>query len=203
MRVAFPEGPEDSAVPAEQTVRPGSLLVSSTELLEPTFRRTVVYIIEHNDAGSLGVVLNRPSETALHDVLPQWSGIVSKPKAIYIGGPVKEDAAICLGVLRTGVNGDDVPGVRRIEGRTVMIDLDTDPDLLAPYLSAVRVYAGYAGWTFGQLDGELARSDWMVFSSLPSDVVVPARVDLWARVLRRQEMPLAMLATHPIDLDRN
>ncbi|MDG3009806.1 YqgE/AlgH family protein [Rhodococcus sp. D2-41] len=201
--MAFPEGPEDSAVPAAQTVRPGSLLVSSTDLVEPTFRRTVVYVIEHNDAGSLGVVLNRPSETALRDVLPRWSEIVSKPKAIYIGGPVKEDAAICLGVLRSGMNAEDVAGVRRVEGRTVMIDLDTDPDLLAPYLADVRVFAGYAGWTVGQLDGELARSDWMVFSSLPSDVVVPPRVDLWSRVLRRQAMPLAMLATHPIDLERN
>lgn len=54
----------------EQVVRAGTLLVSATELVEPTFRRTVVYIIEHNEAGSLGVVLNRPSDTAVHDVLP-------------------------------------------------------------------------------------------------------------------------------------
>jgi len=53
------------------------------------------------------------------------------------------------------------------------------------------------------LDAELGRADWLVLPSLPSDVLMPGRVDVWVRVLRRQPMPLAMLATHPVDVDRN
>ena len=84
-----------------------------------------------------------------------------------------------------------------------MVDLDSDPADIGPLVEGVRVFAGYSGWTFGQLEGELDREDWMVLSALPSDVIGPPRIDLWAHVLRRQPMPLALLASHPMDVDRN
>jgi putative transcriptional regulator len=113
------EEPEDQTASALRDVRPGSLLVSSIELVEPTFRRTVIYIIEHNDAGSLGVVINRPSETAVQNVLPNWSELAAKPQALYVGGPVKRDSALCLATLRTGVSIDGVPGLRRAHSSRV------------------------------------------------------------------------------------
>ena len=184
-------------------MRPGTLLVASTELIEPTFRRTVIYIIEHNDSGSLGVVINRPSDTAVQNVLPQWAKLAARPKALFVGGPVKRDAALCLATLRIGADIDDVPGLRRVDGRVAMVDLDSDPDEIRPYVEAVRIFAGYSGWTFGQLEGELERNDWMVLSALASDLVGPPGTDVWANVLRRQPLPLAMLATHPIEVERN
>ena len=60
-------------------VGPGALLVAAPGLLDPNFRRTVVYLIEHRDRGSLGVVLNRPSEVSLNDVLPGWAPLSSRP----------------------------------------------------------------------------------------------------------------------------
>ncbi|PTR25746.1 putative transcriptional regulator [Rhodococcus sp. OK519] len=184
-------------------MRPGSLLVSSTDLTEPTFRRTVVYMLEHNDAGSLGVVLNRPSETAVHEVLPQWAALATKPQALYIGGPVTRDAALCLATVRTGVDVAGVPGLRRVDGRVVMVDLDADPEPIAAVIEGLRIFAGYAGWTIGQLDAEIEHDDWIVLSALASDVISPPRSDVWGQVLRRQPMPLALLATHPIDIDLN
>ena len=178
-------------------------MVSSIELVEPTFRRTVVYVIEHNDAGSLGVVINRPSDTAVQNVLPQWTDLAARPKALYVGGPVKRDSALCLATVRTGVDIDGIAGVRRVDGRVVMVDLDSDPADIAPHVEGVRIFAGYSGWTLGQLEGELERDDWMVVSALASDVIGPPKIDLWAHVLRRQPLPLAMLASHPIDVDRN
>jgi putative transcriptional regulator len=160
-------------------------------------------VIEHNEAGSLGVVINRPSETAVQEVLPQWAPLAARPAALYVGGPVKRDAALCLATLRTGALIDGVAGLRRVHGRVVMVDLDSDPEVIAPLVEGVRIFAGYSGWTFGQLDSELQRDDWMVVSALPSDVVAPARIDVWAQVLRRQPLPLALLATHPIDVERN
>ncbi|MET4047410.1 hypothetical protein BJD99_09150 [Rhodococcus sp. 1163] len=197
------EEPEDQMASVDQAVRPGSLLVSSIELVEPTFRRTVVYVIEHNDAGSLGVVINRPSETAVQNVLPQWTELAARPKALYVGGPVKRDSALCLATVRTGVAIDGVPGIRRVDGRVVMVDLDSDPAEIESLVEGVRIFAGYSGWTFGQLASELEREDWIVVSALASDVIGAPRQDLWAHVLRRQPMPLAMLASHPIDVTRN
>ncbi|MBF6183285.1 YqgE/AlgH family protein [Nocardia otitidiscaviarum] len=186
----------------DQVVRPGTLLVSATDLVEPSFRRTVVYIIEHNDAGSLGVVLNRPSDTAVHDVLPNWADVAASPRALYIGGPVKRDAALCLALVKVGTPVTEVPGLRRVDGRVALVDLDSDPEVIAPLVEGLRVFAGYAGWTFGQLEGELDRGDWIVLSALPSDPIA-GRGDLWAQVLRRQPLPLSLLATHPIEVERN
>jgi putative transcriptional regulator len=148
-------------------------------------------------------VLNRASETAVYNVLPQWAKLATKPKTMFIGGPVKRDAALCLATVRVGVDTGDVPGLRHVQGRIAMVDLDADPDSIAPAVEGVRIYAGYSGWTIGQLDGEIERDDWIVLSALPSDVLVEPRVDLWARVLRRQPLPLSVLATHPIDVSRN
>lgn len=201
--VAQQEDPEDYIAPAAHRIRAGTLLLANTDLLEPTFRRTVIYVVEHNEGGTLGVVLNRPTETAVHNLLPQWSKLAGKPKTMFIGGPVKRDAALCVAVLRVGVEPDGVPGLRHITGRTVMVDLDADPDTIAPFVEGVRIFAGYAGWTIGQLEGEIERDDWIVLSALPSDVLVPARVDLWGRALRRQPWPLSLLATHPVDISRN
>ncbi|MEO6792753.1 MAG: YqgE/AlgH family protein [Mycobacterium sp.] len=201
--MAQPEDPEDYIAPAAHRVRAGTLLLANTDLLEPTFRRTVIYVVEHNDGGTLGVVLNRPSETAVHNVLPQWSELAAKPKTMFVGGPVKRDAALCVGLLRVGAESDGVAGLRHIDGRLVMVDLDADPEALAPRLEGVRIFAGYAGWTIGQLEGEIERDDWIVLSALPSDMMAPLRVDLWGRALRRQPWPTALLATHPIDISRN
>lgn len=203
VNVAQSEDPEDFIAPAAQRVRAGTLLLANTDLLEPTFRRSVIYIVEHNDGGTLGVVLNRPSETAVYNVLPQWAKLAAKPKTMFIGGPVKRDAALCLATLRAGVAATGVPGLRHVQGRMVMVDLDADPEPLAPVLEGVRIFAGYSGWTIGQLEGEIERDDWIVLSALPSDVLIESRVDLWARVLRRQPLPLSLLATHPIDVSRN
>lgn len=93
--------------------------------------------------------------------------------------------------------------MRHVAGRMVMVDLDADADLLTPVIEGVRIFAGYSGWTIGQLEGEIERNDWIVLSALPTDVLVEQRVDLWSRVLRRQPMPMSLLATHPIDVSRN
>lgn len=177
--------------------------MASTDLAEPTFRRTVIYIIEHNDAGSLGVVLNRMSQTAVHNLLPAWTDTAARPKAIFVGGPVKQDSALCLGVVRPGVSIGHLPALRHVEGRVVLVDLDADAEDLTEALSGVRIFAGYAGWGIGQLGDELRTGSWIVAPSLPDDVLAPAEMDLWSQVLRRQPWPLPLLSTHPIELERN
>ena len=200
--MAQQEDPDDFAAPVANRVRAGTLLLASIDLMEPTFRRSVIYIVEHNDGGTLGVVLNRPSEIAVHNVLPQWTDLVAKPRTMFIGGPVKRDAALCLGMLRVGADPDAV-GLRLVAGRIMMVDLDADPELIGAAVEGVRIFAGYSGWTIGQLEGEIDRDDWIVLSALPSDVLAEPRADLWSRALRRQPMPLPLLATHPIDVSRN
>jgi len=188
---------------AALVVEPGSLLVAAPALLDPTFQRTVVYVIEHRGEGTLGVILNRPSETPVDEVLPSWAGHTSRPHAVFIGGPVEQKTALCLAALRTGLDPAKVDGVVSVNGPIALVDLDGDPAVLAPRLRGLRVFAGYAGWDSGQLAGEVGRGDWIIVSALPDDVLIDADGDHWGRVLRRQGMPLALLATFPLELEHN
>jgi putative transcriptional regulator len=74
----------------------GRLLVAAPPLVDPNFDRTVILVLEHGDDGSLGLVLNRPSATALADVLPDWKAVADDPAVVFVGGPVSPDAVIAL-----------------------------------------------------------------------------------------------------------
>jgi putative transcriptional regulator len=180
-------------------VEPGSALVAAPGLQDPNFRRTVVLIIDHQSSGTLGVVLNRPSDVAVRDVLPLWGPHATMPQALYVGGPVQQRAALCVAALPAGVDAERTEGMIKVRGSLALVDLGADPDLMAPRLRGLRVFAGYAGWGQGQLTGEISRGDWLVVPALPDDVLAPPDTDLWGRILRRQGMPLALLASYPAD----
>ncbi|MET0132042.1 MAG: YqgE/AlgH family protein [Kibdelosporangium sp.] len=184
-------------------VEPGTLLVAAPTLADSNFRRTVVYVIDHRDEGTLGVVLNRPSEVPVEDVLPAWGPHVSEPQSLFVGGPVEQKTALCLAALRTGEDAAGLKGVISVRGPVALVDLDADPDLLVPKVKGLRVFAGYAGWDVDQLANEIDRGDWIVVPALPNDVLAAPDQDLWGRVLRRQGMPVALLATHPGDVRVN
>lgn len=184
-------------------VEAGTLLVASPTLTDPNFARSVVFVIDHRPTGTLGVVLNRPSEVSVADVLPMWGPHTSNPHAVFVGGPVEQRTALCLAALRTGEDPARTGGVVGVRGPVALVDLDGDPDDLASRVRGLRVFAGYSGWDSGQLAGEIGRGDWYVVPALPDDVLAPAGYDLWGGVLRRQGVPLALLATHVSEPRRN
>ncbi|MGH3527784.1 MAG: YqgE/AlgH family protein [Pseudonocardiaceae bacterium] len=190
-------------VGAVNSLERGSALVAAPGLQDPNFRRTVVLIIDHTASGTLGVVLNRPSEVPVRDVLPLWGPHATLPRALYVGGPVQRRAALCVAALPADVDAERTEGMIKVRGSLALIDLEADPELMAPQLRGLRVFAGYAGWGEGQLAGEISRGDWVVVPALADDVLAPLNTDLWSRILRRQGMPLALLATYPSDPTQN
>ncbi|MGH3908833.1 MAG: YqgE/AlgH family protein, partial [Pseudonocardiaceae bacterium] len=102
-----------------------------------------------------------------------------------------------------GVNAESTKGMISVRGPLALVNLDADPELMVPRLRGLRVFAGYAGWDEGQLDGEINRGDWVVVPALPDDVLAPPGIDLWSHTLRRQGLPLALLATYPTDPSEN
>ncbi|MGB8652527.1 MAG: YqgE/AlgH family protein [Mycobacteriales bacterium] len=175
----------------------GKLLVATPVLTEGTFARSVVQLLQHtNDDGALGVVLNRPSETALSEVLPGWALLAPDPVVVFEGGPVQQTAAICLGRLATGAGED--PSYVAVPGAPWLGTVDLDLEAADP-LEEVRVFAGYAGWSPGQLEAEVEEGGWWVLDALPGDCFTSSPELLWGQVLRRQGLPLALAASYPPD----
>jgi putative transcriptional regulator len=195
----------------------GRLLVATPPLVDPNFDRTIVLVLEHGADGALGVVLNRPSETELIEVLPEWREHVSPPDVVFVGGPVSRESVIALARRRISLAVDfdhATPGPRDPDGDHTeswvpvlgdlgTIDLGRDPDDLTPTLDTLRVFVGYAGWGPAQLDAELDQGAWFVVDLHPDDVFTRAPDDLWHRVVRRQRGRIAMFANCPADASVN
>jgi putative transcriptional regulator len=178
----------------------GKLLVAAPLMREPTFARTVISVLEHNEDGALGVVINRPGDADLFEVVPPVADLATQPAVLFAGGPVEPNAAIALGVVSPGAEPN---GWRPVMLPVVTVDLDMDPTVLATTLRELRVFAGYAGWSGGQLEGEIAQGAWYVVDSLPRDAFDTRPDQLWSTVLRRQPWPLSAVATCPVDPTMN
>jgi putative transcriptional regulator len=181
--------------------RAGMLLVATPALLDPNFIDAVVLLLDVDDQGALGVVLNRPSGVPVSEVLDGWGEVVSEPEVLFQGGPVSTQGALAVATLLTD---DEAPvGFRAVDGRLGLVDLDTPLELLEGTLDRMRIFAGYAGWGAEQLEGEIAEGSWYVVPAQLPDVFRDDPRDLWRDVLRRQPGELAWHSTRPFDPDLN
>jgi putative transcriptional regulator len=187
---------------APDALEAGKLLVATPALVDPNFRHTVVLLLDTDEDGAVGVVLNRPSPVPVDEVLPGWSEVLSGPNVLFQGGPVGTDSALAVAGL-SPADGEDPVGFRRLFGRTGIVDLDTPTELMTPALTSMRVFAGYAGWGAGQLEDEIEEGSWYVVPLLPDDVFGAEPEGLWHRVLRRQPGELAWVSTRPLDPTMN
>jgi len=137
----------------------GRLLVATPALEDPNFRRCVVLVLDHDDDGALGVVLDRPLDVPVAEVLPGWEGQVGRPGSVFGGGPVSTGAALGVAALRPGTPAAPL-GWRRMFGDTGLIDLDTPVQVVADAFAGMRIFAGYSGWGAGQLETEVEEGSW-------------------------------------------
>lgn len=178
----------------------GQLLIATPKLLDPNFARGVVLLLDHDEDGALGVVINRPSSLPLSAVLPGWADAVAEPAMLFTGGPVAPESALALG-LSYGAGPDQ--GFKRLIGEYGLVDLDAPPEALLPDLVGVRVFSGYSGWGSGQLEVEIEEGSWYVVPPVATDLLHPDPEALWRTVLRRQPGELAYVATFPDDPTMN
>lgn len=179
----------------------GRLLVATPQIEEGVFRRSVVLVLHHDADGAQGVVLNRPLDADVGDVLPGWEEHLSTPQSLFQGGPVQLDSA--LGLVTVPGDAAEPTGVMRLFGSVGLVNLDTPPLLVAPEIGGMRIFAGYAGWSPGQLDTEIRTGSWYVVDAEVLDAFTDEPEDLWRRVLRRQVGPLSWVAYYPEDPTEN
>jgi putative transcriptional regulator len=169
----------------------GHLLIAAPSLFD-YFRRTVVLVLEHTPEGAMGVVLGRETETLVADVVPALAELVDDEDVVYLGGPVAPESVVALGDFEQP---DEA-------GTQVVGSLGTlDPDGANDSLRRLRVFAGYAGWSAGQLDAELDSEAWIV---QPADAEDPFRSgDIWSNALGRKGGRYRLMATMPADPSLN
>ena len=160
-----------------------ALLVAMPQTMDPNFRGTVVLVLEHDENGTFGLVVNRPTdlpvETLCSTLEIDWNG---EPGAfVSWGGPVQPDHGwVLLG--EDGLDSLDLrpvaEGIRFTSSPDVLRQLAEDPP------EHMRVVLGYAGWGAGQLASELAQGVWIVAPVSAHFVFDPSGEDLWERVIQ-------------------
>ncbi len=178
----------------------GRLLVAAPTLEDPNFLRSVILVLDHDEDGALGVVLNRASTITVDETLADWVDLAAAPAVVFGGGPVEPTAVVALGTARESSAPD---GATAILDRVRLVNLEEDPVLAATELERIRLFAGYAGWGPDQLEVEIDDGAWFPVDADPGDVFTDDPDGLWHHVLRRQRGGLRLLATYPEDPARN
>lgn len=173
--------------------RRGRLLVAAPTLVDPNFARTVVLMLEHSGEGALGVVLNRPMTLRVHDVVPPpLRDLMGDDALVHAGGPVQPEAVLVLAdhMLPEEAATLVVHGVG-------IVDPHADAEHLPSLLRAARAFGGYAGWSEGQLEEEIAQGAWIDAGCDVDDVFTSEPSGLWRRVLERKGGTYRLIAQMP------
>jgi putative transcriptional regulator len=166
----------------------GFFLVAKPSIRDPNFARTVVLVTHAPDGATLGVILNRPTERSLANLLPGNERLARFTEPLYFGGPVA--AAGLFAVFRgTEDHGQSFPVLGDVR---LALDPTTVEQLLLKPPEALRLFAGYAGWAPGQLAGELARGDWWTLKADVENIFRKDTATLWDELSRRAQSVTAL-----------
>lgn len=176
------------------------LLVSVPALGDDNFDQTVILLVEHDENGALGLVLNRPSATPVAEHLPDLAPSVAEPALFFVGGPVAVGGLLALGRRSVGA---EATHSTAIAGPVVLVEPEALINGEVAGLDLVRLYTGYSGWGPGQLDAELTSGAWHVLDATPDDVFCVDPDQLWRSVMRRQGGRLASQGLYPDDVSVN
>ena len=169
----------------------GQLLVASPDMGDPRFLHTVILVVQHNQDGAFGIVINRPAKeislAKLLEALGQDSTGIQGQVQIFAGGPVEPQVGFI-------VHSSDYhrTGTIDIDGRVAMT---ASPEMLrdigrneGPRNRLIAF--GFAGWGPGQLEGELALDAWFTVPEEPGLVFDADRQKLWDELVKRRTIPL-------------
>lgn len=173
----------------------GSLLLAHPSLRDDNFRKTVILLSTHDADGAMGVVLNRPMGKCLGELDPVFAMGALAKIPLFQGGPVQPSQVI----LCAWRPHPDQEGYQLMFG----IDPQKAEELIADEDVHLKAFVGYAGWTRGQLEGELKQNTWLV-SQLVADLLDESPDErLWRELLGQIDHEWKLLANEPEDPSLN
>ena len=172
----------------------GQLLIASPALGDSNFRKTVILVAEHTPDGAMGLVLNRRTPAAVADAAPHLVGLAGIDASVWIGGPVDRGSVFVLADFEEPEEAGSI-----VLWDVGLLPPEADPELFEASTRQARVFAGYAGWGPGQLEGELDEDAWIVEEPAESDIFTADPDRLWSAVLRRKGGQYAVISLMPDD----
>jgi len=173
----------------------GQLILDQGKLHGSFFHRTVILVCEHDPEGAFGLILNRTAPNKVGDALVANLPERIKQERLYLGGPVQPQA---LSYLHKG---NFVPDANVLPNLSLGHSLDTLLDLADSFSpdQQFKIFAGYAGWSPGQLEDEMKRDTWMIHPASVELVFHPEPAKLWPSILREKGFKYRLIAEGPED----
>ncbi len=169
----------------------GSLLVAHPDLRDPNFRRSVLLISAHDpDDGALGVILNRPLDRQVSELVSEPAPDALNEVPVFLGGPVARDQLIFASL--------EWEGATRLK-LNHNLNLDEAEDRAEEDALSICAFVGYAGWSAGQLEAEMRQNSWVVRKPTRSVLSREGLPTLWFEIMRSLGPWYKMLAAAPDD----
>ena len=167
------------------SVTKGVLLVASPSLSDPNFHQTVLLIVEHGRSGTVGLILNRPTNVLVSEVLPDFTVLKRTTHRLFVGGPVEQTQLVLLFRLT-----QLLPDIRQIvDGIYVGTPRVLEHIMTQPKPSeAFRAFSGFAGWAPGQLEHEMLEGAWGVLPKYSFDIFDEDPTTLWSDCITRLQV---------------
>jgi putative transcriptional regulator len=177
----------------------GQLILDGGKLHGSFFHRSVVLICQHDLEGAFGLILNRWTENKVGQALVANLPDTVKEQPLFIGGPMQPQA---LSFLHSD---DFLPGANVMTNLNLGHSIDALMDLAESFSTTqkLKVFAGYAGWSPGQLDREMSRRDWLVHPATLALVFHAEPAKLWRDIMKQKDVNSRLLADSPDDLSWN
>jgi putative transcriptional regulator len=163
----------------------GMLLVAARKMRDPRFGGAVVLLVQHGEGGTVGLIINRPTDIRLSEVLPDIKGVDKARQPVFFGGPVATNAMLFM--VRSGIPPKDAEHVGAdvyVSGNRTALEKALTGNTPVKDL---RVYAGYAGWAAGQLDAEIERGDWHLSPADAQTIFAKDPSTVWSELVGKDE----------------
>jgi len=158
----------------------GQLLLDSGELGGSFFQHTVILVCRHDNEGAFGLVLNRSTQNKVGDLIIADLPDTLKESTLYLGGPVQPTALSFLHTDNFVPEADVLPNLSLEHSLDMLVEIGESfsPD------KKIKLFAGYAGWSPGQLEQEMKRKSWLTFPATLELVFETPVEELWQKILK-------------------
>jgi len=182
----------------------GHVLIAARHLRDSNFYKTVVLLVEHNDGGAMGLVINRPLDVSVSDALGRHFEMPQSRHHVFSGGPVEPNALL---ILHNSSECDQehaaiVPGVYVGTSADIFDRVAAEAASEATEFQ-FRIFSGYSGWGAGQLEEEISRGDWFFMAGDARYVFNGNPYGVWEEVLREFRLRHRILSSEPADPELN